>query len=148
MRFVFLGWVLTFVMVLAARATFAAAAATGGPEGGGWELWLSSVLVDLADQHPVIVTLLLAMALLRVVFKPLVTLAHWYVLRTKSKEDDAALERVERSRWYAWVTWIIDFFASIKVTPRTEGQKRLAGVVTQAEALAARGSGLLRTQVT
>jgi hypothetical protein len=134
MRFVFLLWALVF-LVFGAAAVFGSDSAsledvTPAAVDAGW---LSSVVVDLAVKHPWIVTVLLCIALLRVVFKPIVTAAHWYVNRTPSEEDNLMLGRVERSVWFTWLSWFIDFFASIKINPQTEGQNRLAGFIQKGE---------------
>ena len=71
-------------------------------------------IVTLAQAHPWVLTLLTIMASLRVVCKPLVTLAEAWVKSTPSTEDDELLAKVEHSAGWKIFYWLLDLFASIK----------------------------------
>ena len=66
-------------------------------------------VVSIAKDHPWIATVLLVMAALRMVFKPIMSLA-------LSRRGPAS-SSPETSAWYRAIAWILDFGASIKLPP-------------------------------
>lgn len=66
-------------------------------------------VVSIAKDHPWIATVLLVMAALRMVFKPIMSLA-------LSRRGPAS-SSPETSSWYRAIAWILDFGASIKLPP-------------------------------
>lgn len=73
------------------------------------------IIHSLIDQFPVLSSLLVAIGVLRAIFKPLMTLLEKYVEATPSKKDDKWLLKVKESKYYAGIVWLIDYFASIKM---------------------------------
>jgi hypothetical protein len=113
MRLVFCVWVL--LLLLIGAAVFGAEIPPAPPE----IPVDASFVIELAVKHPWIVTVLVAIASLRLLFKPVFTIWHAIVARTASTEDDAFLERVENSEALKWLLWFVDLIASIKlVKPR------------------------------
>jgi len=55
------------------------------------------------------------MGMARLIFKPLFSLIDTVVDATPNKADDAAWKDVKSSKAMAFVTWILDYFASVKV---------------------------------
>ncbi|MBI5770898.1 MAG: hypothetical protein HZA93_24180 [Verrucomicrobia bacterium] len=91
----------------AAQATLDTAAAVATP-----------FIVTFAQNHPWLVSVLVVIASLRVVFKPIVSVAEAYVRSTPTPDDDAMLEKVEHSRAFKIVAWLIDYLGSIKIGPQ------------------------------
>ncbi|MES2697500.1 MAG: hypothetical protein V4773_28800 [Verrucomicrobiota bacterium] len=75
-------------------------------------------IVSFAESHPWVLTLLAVIATLRLVFKPLMSAVHVYVQSTAGESDDAFLDKVEHSRAYKILAWLLDYFGSIKVGPQ------------------------------
>lgn len=94
-------------------------------------------LVDLAFQHPWIVTVFGLIGFLRVIFKPAMALLHGYVATTQDEGDDVLLEKVERSWLFVAFSWLIDFLGSVKLDTirKARGSAPTAGGLTPALAL-------------
>lgn len=90
--------------------------------------WLSPLVTSAAAKYPVIVTILLAVAALRVVFKPFFSIWHFIAAHTQTASDDAFLQKVENSRTLRWTLWALDFVASIKLAAVTPTQKKILEV--------------------
>lgn len=76
---------------------------------------LVNQLINMANQNPQLASLLMVMAALRIVFKPVFAVAEAYVQATENKEDDAKLEEVKASKAFQTVAFILDYFASVKL---------------------------------
>lgn len=73
-------------------------------------------ILSLVQKYPLFASVLLIMGSLRAIFKPLLAVARAYVGSTPSKSDDEALNKVEASKLYKTVAFILDYVASIKLT--------------------------------
>jgi len=78
-------------------------------------LFLAPVLEMLAGKYGLAAQILGYMAGLRIVFKPLMTLGEAFVLYTPSKSDNEKLEKFKASKVYYWISFTVDFFASVKL---------------------------------
>lgn len=90
---------------------------------------MEAFLSNLAVQHPAIAGLCVALVAFRAVFKPLMSLVHTIVESTPSKSDDETLSKIEQSRAYKALVWIVDYLLSIKLPVVKDG------VVTLVEAV-------------
>lgn len=70
---------------------------------------------NLVTSHPWIATVLVIIGALRVVAKPLMSLAHAWAAATASTRDDAIVERVEASWAWRAFCWLLDWTASVKI---------------------------------
>lgn len=69
-----------------------------------------SLIVEIATKYPILLSVVAIMGTLRAIFKA----ARLIVESTKTKKDDDALNKVERSKIVKGLFWILDYFASIK----------------------------------
>jgi hypothetical protein len=69
---------------------------------------------------PNLVQVLLVVGILRVVIKPLMSIARAVVTLTAGDADDKALDKVEASSIYKGVTYVLDWFTSIKIGPQAK----------------------------
>lgn len=76
------------------------------------------LIVKLAAAHPIIVTILAAMAFIGSIAKPIVTAVEIYVRNSPSTADDATLAKVEHSAAWRVFAWLLDFFTRIKIGPQ------------------------------
>ena len=68
-----------------------------------------------AGESGILLQALVIMASLRIVFKPLMSLIGSIVLVTPSKSDDILLQSIKAHKGYKMVSYLIDYFASIKL---------------------------------
>lgn len=71
--------------------------------------------VQLFLQYPWFFKAAILMGSLRIIFKPLVSLAQAVVQATPSQGDDAALSKILDSKAFKTFAWLLDYVASIKV---------------------------------
>lgn len=76
---------------------------------------VEALVLQLAVSHPYALAVLTAIGFLRLINKPLMTAIKSYVLFTPSKTDDLLLEKIEKSKTYVAIVFIIDWLGSIKV---------------------------------
>lgn len=76
---------------------------------------ISALLLLLVGKFPMLTTVLLVVGTLRAVNKPLFALLHAFVEATPSTADDEKLAAVEASGIYKGFTFVLDWFASVKV---------------------------------
>ena len=76
---------------------------------------MEAFILEMAMKYPFILTFLSAMGFLRMIFKPTLSFAREVVTATKTKSDDAVMDKVEASKITKAVLYCLDFFASIKV---------------------------------
>lgn len=81
----------------------------------GWLDSLLKVIWQFAEQFPVMGTILMIIGFLRLVNKPLFTILHIIVGATPTKKDDEILDNVEKSKFYKWFVYILDWFGSVKL---------------------------------
>ena len=73
------------------------------------------LILDLVKDLPWFADILMMMGVLRMIFKPLFSIAHTLVGVTETKADDQALASFQASKGYAAIVWALDFFASVKL---------------------------------
>lgn len=78
-------------------------------------------LESLAGKYGWLTQVLVIMASLRVVFKPLMGLADALVIVIPGTKDNEFLEKIKKSKAYGIIVWIVDFFASVKL-PKADKQ--------------------------
>lgn len=76
---------------------------------------LTALLVKLTIQYPWIVGIFSLMGALRMILKPAMTWLHGYVAKTETKADDELLEKVEHSKTFIVLAWVVDTLTSIKL---------------------------------
>lgn len=76
---------------------------------------MEAFIVDLASKFPWVLTVISVIGILRIVVKPLMSIIGGVVLATESKKDDLVFEKVENSKIYKGVIYVLDWFASIKI---------------------------------
>ncbi len=79
------------------------------------EIDFISILLQLIDKYPALSSVIFIVGALRVINKPLFSLARAVVGVTPSKKDDEYLDKVEGSKAYKSIIYILDWFASVKV---------------------------------
>lgn len=72
-------------------------------------------IVEFAQAHSWLATVLFIVGLLRVIMKPLVALAHSVAEYTDTPKDNEFLAKVENSKALATVFFCLDWFGSIKL---------------------------------
>lgn len=72
-------------------------------------------LIELVQKYPLIAQILMGMGIARVVFKPAMLLVQTFVEATPGKADDSFWEKIKASVVYKGVSWVVDFFGSIKL---------------------------------
>ena len=88
------------------------------PTAGSDAALAAPFIVNLAQSHPWVLTLVSIMGALRFFFKPLVSLVEAWVKSTPSPTDDEFVEKVEASKAWKTIAWLIDLLASIKFGPQ------------------------------
>lgn len=76
---------------------------------------LQALLQQLVDKFPFIASVLMLIGVLRLINKPLFAFLHAFVLATPTTKDDEALNKVEQSKFYLTVVFILDWLGSIKL---------------------------------
>ena len=76
---------------------------------------MEELIVSLLASNPATAGVLSAIGILRLVNKPLMSLIRSVVAATKTKSDDEALAEIERSPAYIAVTYVLDWFTSVKI---------------------------------
>lgn len=76
---------------------------------------VSQAIISLLSQYPAFGSVIFLIGLLRLVFKPLMSIVQNVVESTPSKKDDDVWSKVQASSAFKALAWLIDFFGSIKV---------------------------------
>lgn len=76
---------------------------------------VSAFLLGLVAKYPIITGVLMAVGVARAIFKPLFSFLHAVVDATPSSKDNAALAKVEKSKVYKIVAYLLDYLGSIKI---------------------------------
>lgn len=74
----------------------------------------AAFVAGLTTKYPVVVTILTLIGLLRLLVKPVIAYLHSRAAATESPDDDARLEKAERSWWFKALMFGLDWTASIK----------------------------------
>jgi hypothetical protein len=79
---------------------------------------LSTLLVSILTQgvvkYPFLATTVAVVGVLRLINKPLFSFLRVVTAATKTPSDDAFLDKVETSKVYKTVSYVLDWFGSIK----------------------------------
>lgn len=76
---------------------------------------MEELLVDLVTKYPLAATIVGVIGVLRLVFKPVMSAARSIVEATPSQKDNEFLDKLEASKIYKAVAYVVDWFASIKL---------------------------------
>jgi len=72
-------------------------------------------VLELAQKHPVALSVLSALYVLSAINKPLFTLLHKYVEATESSSDNELLNKVENSKVYKAISYLLDWVVRVKL---------------------------------
>lgn len=72
-------------------------------------------LQSLATNYPWVMTIMLVISIARAINKPLFALLHAYVDATPSIKDNEFLAKLESSKIYKAICWVLDYTLSIKL---------------------------------
>lgn len=72
-------------------------------------------VLELAQKHPVALSVLSALYVLSAINKPLFTLLHKYVEATASSSDNELLNKVENSKVYKAISYLLDWVVRVKL---------------------------------
>ena len=72
-------------------------------------------ILEMAAKYPAFASVFMLMGILRAIFKPLMGLLHTYVEATPSDKDNKMLEDLKKSKGYASLVWLLDYFGSVKL---------------------------------
>lgn len=78
------------------------------------EQHLIDFIESMANFSPILATIFMVVGILRVINKPLFSILKSVAKETPTKADDDALEAVEKSKAYVWMTYALDWLGSIK----------------------------------
>jgi len=78
------------------------------------EDYLISLITTLAGKYPIILTVVAAIGTLRVLLKPLMSMAKVYAASTENKTDDKIVESIEKSKIYTGLIYVLDWVTSVK----------------------------------
>lgn len=70
-----------------------------------------SFLVNLVQNQPYFVTIVMVLGTFRAIFKPLMAVVDAYVLSTPNATDDAAVLKFKEGKIY----WVLNYITSIKI---------------------------------
>ena len=90
---------------------------------------MEQLIIELATKHPIILSVIAFVGVLRLLMKPISEVLHKVVDLTESKSDNEFLARIEASKVYGWLMWVINYLGSIKV-PKVTDQKKPDEVIS------------------
>lgn len=105
--------------------------------GGG----LEQTIIQLAQDHPWLVTLLALIGGLRLVIKPIMAGARFFAAKTETTKDDAALDAIERSYLYTMFLFALDWLTSIKLKPKAGTLEKTVKLLLLAGLISLAGTG-------
>lgn len=76
---------------------------------------ITQIITNLAMKYPMVVTIFTVVGILRAINKPLFALLHSYAEATVSKKDDEAVLKIESSKAYTSLVFVLDYLMSIKI---------------------------------
>lgn len=79
---------------------------------------LTQLLLDLVAKYPVLASIVGVVGLLRLIIKPIMVALKSIVESTETPKDNELLVKVEESKIYKAVIFLLDYLASIKVPPK------------------------------
>lgn len=79
---------------------------------------MEEFLISQAVSHPWIATAFMVIGVARTINKPMFALFHKFAEATPSKKDDEVLQKVEGSKIYSYICFLLDYSLSIKIGPQ------------------------------
>lgn len=76
---------------------------------------MDELIFQYLVEYPILTKIIIVIGILRMVFKPLMTVLAQRVEVTASDEDNKKLEAFKASWWYVVIAFLLDFTASIKI---------------------------------
>jgi len=76
---------------------------------------LSIIFVEFLAKYPIFGSIVGVVGILRLIMKPLFSFFREFVLATPSDRDDAFLNKVEGSKIYSFIVFLVDYISSIKL---------------------------------
>lgn len=73
------------------------------------------MFLELIKSFPWFSDLVMIMGTARIIFKPLFTLIETIISTTPSKEDDKKWEDIKGSKMFAFLMYLVDYVASVKI---------------------------------
>lgn len=79
---------------------------------------LTQLLLDLVAKYPVLASIVGVVGLLRLIIKPIMVALKSIVESTETPKDNELLTKVEESKVYKAVIFLLDYLASVKIPPK------------------------------
>jgi hypothetical protein len=76
---------------------------------------MEAFMVEIASEHPSLLTLFFGIGVLRAIFKPLQLVVDNFVDSTPCEKDNEAWAAIKASKWFLVLAWLLDLTASIKI---------------------------------
>lgn len=76
---------------------------------------LSVIIIELVSKYPVLGSVVAVMGMARLILKPLMVFLKEAVLATPSDKDDLVLGKVEGSKIYKAIVFLLDYLFSLKL---------------------------------
>jgi hypothetical protein len=76
---------------------------------------LSVIIIELVSKYPVLGSIVAVMGSARLILKPLMVFLKEAVLATPSDKDDLVLNKVEASKIYKALVFLLDYLFSLKL---------------------------------
>ena len=76
---------------------------------------LSSFIMELAGRFPIILSILSVIGAIRLINKPLFAFLRAFVSSTSTLKDDELLDKVEQSKVYKGISFVLDWLFSVKL---------------------------------
>tara|TARA_R110002167_G_C12491385_1_gene635443 strand:+ start:269 stop:505 length:237 start_codon:yes stop_codon:yes gene_type:complete len=73
------------------------------------------LIIGMVEKYPIIMTILSVMGMARLILKPLMTFLHEMVVVTESTKDNEILDKVEASKIYKGLLFVLDYAFSLKL---------------------------------
>lgn len=73
------------------------------------------LIVSFASQYPIVASILMVIGILRTINKPLFAFLRTVVEATPTAKDNEILQKVETSKAYQYVSFLLDYVASVKL---------------------------------
>lgn len=77
--------------------------------------WLDQIIL----KYPFAATVLMIMSIARIVFKPLCAIVHSVIDEMGSDALHAKWEKMEQSKLFRYIAWVLDYAGSIKLIKKT-----------------------------
>lgn len=85
---------------------------------------METFILSLVEKYPSLSTVVMAVGVFRLTFKPLMTFLETVIKATPATGDDAALEKFKSGKIYKSLSFVVDYLLSIKLSQaRDDGPK-------------------------